>query len=66
MPVKAGARVVVFLECFVCTQEGVQKRFPGVFRYITQKNRQNKPTPLELKKFCPFCLKHTVHKERKK
>ena len=31
--------------------------------YITKKNRRNDPDRLEVKKFCPRCNKHTVHKE---
>jgi large subunit ribosomal protein L33 len=31
--------------------------------YITRKNRRNDPDRLELKKFCPFCRRHTVHRE---
>ncbi|MDA0274161.1 MAG: 50S ribosomal protein L33 [Actinobacteria bacterium] len=31
--------------------------------YMTKKNRRNDPDRLELAKFCPFCKKHTVHKE---
>ncbi|MBM3690610.1 MAG: 50S ribosomal protein L33 [Actinobacteria bacterium] len=31
--------------------------------YMTRKNRRNDPDRLELSKFCPFCKKHTVHKE---
>lgn len=31
--------------------------------YITRKNRRNDPDRLELKKFCPTCVKHTTHKE---
>nr|UFK62119.1 ribosomal protein L33 [Betula nigra] len=38
----------------------------GISRYITQKNRHNTPSRLELIKFCPFCYKHTIHGEIKK
>ena len=31
--------------------------------YITKKNRRNDPDRMELKKFCPFCRKHTDHRE---
>ncbi len=31
--------------------------------YITQKNRRNDPDRLELKKFCPRCRGHQVHRE---
>jgi large subunit ribosomal protein L33 len=29
------------------------------------KNRKNTPERIELKKFCPYCNKHTIHKEIK-
>ena len=29
------------------------------------KNKKNDPERLQLKKYCPFCKKHTVHKESK-
>jgi large subunit ribosomal protein L33 len=31
--------------------------------YITKKNRRNDPDRLEMKKFCPNCGTHRVHKE---
>lgn len=31
--------------------------------YITEKNKLNHPDRIELKKYCPRCRKHTVHKE---
>ena len=31
--------------------------------YITKKNRRNDPDRIELKKYCPNCGKHTVHRE---
>ena len=31
--------------------------------YITKKNRRNDPDRREVKKFCPRCNKHTLHKE---
>jgi large subunit ribosomal protein L33 len=33
--------------------------------YSTTKNKKSMPDRLELKKFCKFCRKHTVHKETK-
>ena len=33
--------------------------------YDTMKNKKNDPERLQLKKYCPFCKKHTVHKESK-
>ena len=34
--------------------------------YFTQKSKKVKEIKLELKKFCPWCRKHTAHKEGKK
>ena len=31
--------------------------------YITRKNRRNDPDRLEIKKFCPHCRIHQVHRE---
>ena len=33
--------------------------------YSTTKNKKTIPDRLELKKYCKFCRKHTVHKETK-
>ena len=33
--------------------------------YDTEKNKRSNPDRLEMKKFCKFCGKHTVHKETK-
>ena len=60
------ARVTVILECTRCVRNGVNKQSIGISRYITQKNRHNTPSRLELRKFCPCCYKHTIHGEIKK
>jgi large subunit ribosomal protein L33 len=54
-------RQVIFLECTECRNSGI----PGVSRYATRKNKKTTPGRLELKKFCRFERKHTVHKEVK-
>nr|YP_009578070.1 ribosomal protein L33 [Gonocaryum lobbianum]QBK32687.1 ribosomal protein L33 [Gonocaryum lobbianum] len=61
-------RVTVLLECTSCARNGVNinKGSTGISRYITQKNRHNTPNRLELRKFCPYCFKHTIHGEIKK
>nr|YP_009974140.1 ribosomal protein L33 [Marattia laxa]QNH94060.1 ribosomal protein L33 [Marattia laxa] len=59
-------RVTITLECISCDQNNSDKRFAGVSRYTTRKNRRNTPTRLELKKFCPYCSEHTIHRELKK
>nr|QHI40850.1 ribosomal protein L33 [Solanum wrightii] len=59
-------RVTVILECTSCVLNSVDKVSRGISRYITQKNRHNTPNRFELKKFCPYCYKHTIHGEIKK
>lgn len=58
---KKGNRVQVILECTEQKESGV----PGMSRYITTKNKKNTPDRLELNKYCPFCKKHTLHRETK-
>ncbi|HHP51447.1 MAG TPA: 50S ribosomal protein L33 [Moorella mulderi] len=48
-------RVQVTLECTECKRRN----------YVTTKNKKNDPERLELKKYCRFCGRHTVHKETK-
>lgn len=31
--------------------------------YSTKKNKRNDPDRIELKKFCPWCRGHTLHRE---
>nr|QXT45072.1 ribosomal protein L33 [Acronychia pedunculata] len=61
-------RARVILECTRCVRKGVNKESGarGISRYITQKNRHNTPSRLELRKFCLYCYKHTLHGEIKK
>ena len=49
------ARVKITLVCTECKQRN----------YDTKKNKKNDPERLELKKYCKFCRKHTLHKESK-
>ncbi|WP_067934915.1 50S ribosomal protein L33 [Alicyclobacillus kakegawensis] len=46
-------RVVITLACTDCKQRN----------YTTVKNKKNDPDRLELRKFCPYCKGHTVHRE---
>ena len=48
-------RVKITLACTECKQRN----------YNTIKNKKNDPDRLEMNKYCPFCRKHTVHKESK-
>ena len=50
-----GARVKVTLRCNECKQRN----------YNTKKNKKNTPDRIEMKKYCRFCRKHTVHTETK-
>ena len=58
---KKGNRVQVILECTEQRQSGV----PGIYRYITTKNKKNTNERLELKKYNPYLKRYTVHKEIK-
>jgi len=59
-----GTRLVITLECTEC-RTNEMKRSAGVSRYATKKNRKNTPERIQLKKFCPHCNIHTIHKEIK-
>ena len=59
-----GTRLVITIECTECRLNKI-KRSEGISRYTTMKNRKNTPERIELKKFCPYCNKHTIHKETK-
>jgi large subunit ribosomal protein L33 len=48
-------RTKITLECTECKQRN----------YDTDKNKTKHPDRVEMKKFCPFCRKHTIHKETK-
>lgn len=52
---KGEARGLVTLKCTVCNERN----------YREEKNSTNTKERLELKKHCPRCQKHTVHKESK-
>lgn len=45
----------VKLACSECKQRN----------YDTMKNKRNTTDRIELKKFCKFCNKHTIHRETK-
>ena len=32
--------------------------------YTTTRNKRKHPNRMEMKKFCPTCRKHTLHKQR--
>jgi large subunit ribosomal protein L33 len=45
----------IILQCTECKRRN----------YTTTKNRRTTPDKLQLKKYCPFDRKHTLHKEIK-
>nr|YP_009496519.1 ribosomal protein L33 [Actinocyclus subtilis]AWT39232.1 ribosomal protein L33 [Actinocyclus subtilis] len=59
-----GTRILITLECTEC-RTNPNKRSEGVSRYLSEKNRRNNPARLELKKFCQYCNRTTIHKEIK-
>ena len=48
-------RVNIQLQCTECKRKN----------YSTEKNKKNTTGRLEVKKYCPFDRKHTVHRESK-
>lgn len=48
-------REIITLQCTECKRRN----------YTTKKDKKAKPEKLEIKKFCKFDRKHTVHKETK-
>ncbi len=48
-------RVNLQLQCTECKRRN----------YATEKNKKNTTGRLELKKYCPFDKKHTLHRETK-
>ncbi|MGB9629290.1 MAG: 50S ribosomal protein L33 [Thermodesulfobacteriota bacterium] len=48
-------RNIIALACTECKRRN----------YSTTKNKRTTPDKLELKKYCRFCRKHTIHKETK-
>jgi large subunit ribosomal protein L33 len=55
MAKKSDIRGIIHLACTVCQER----------TYTTSKNRKNDNQRLELKKFCPRCRVHTLHRETK-
>ena len=48
-------RVKITLSCTECKQRN----------YNTMKEKKNNPDRFEMKKYCRFCKKHTLHRETK-
>ncbi|HNX02557.1 MAG TPA: 50S ribosomal protein L33 [Candidatus Cloacimonas sp.] len=47
-------RDIIILACEECKNRN----------YTTTRNKRKHPNRMELKKYCPTCRKHTVHKQR--
>ena len=52
---KAENRLVITLACTECRER----------TYTTEKNKKNDPNRLELRRHCPRCRRHTLHRESK-
>jgi len=50
---KRANRMLITLACNECRERN----------YHTEKNRQNDPDRLELRKFCPRCREQRIHRE---
>ncbi|MCH8108521.1 MAG: 50S ribosomal protein L33 [Chloroflexi bacterium] len=50
---RAETRIIINLGCVDCRER----------TYTSSKNRRNDPQRLELKKFCPRCRAHKLHRE---
>ncbi len=48
-------RITITMACTECKRRN----------YSTEKNKKNTPDRIELKKYCKFCKKETMHKETK-
>ena len=53
MEVNSHMRTMVTLACTECKRRN----------YTTTKNKATMPDRMEIKKYCPWCRQHTVHKE---
>ena len=58
---KGEARIIITLECVDCRKNDNR----NVSRYSTTKNKRNTTGKLEIKKYCRYERKHTIHKEIK-
>jgi large subunit ribosomal protein L33 len=51
----AENRPTITLACTECKER----------TYTTEKNKRNDPNRLELRRYCPRCRSHTLHRESK-
>jgi large subunit ribosomal protein L33 len=52
---RKAVRMVITLECTECRERN----------YVSEKNRRNDPNRIELRKYCPRCRTHRLHRETK-
>jgi large subunit ribosomal protein L33 len=50
---KKEERIIINLACTECRERN----------YTTTKNRRNDPDRIELRKYCPRCRVHRIHRE---
>ena len=50
---KGDNRIIITLGCTECRER----------TYTSTKNRRNDPQRLELRKYCPRCRSHVIHRE---
>jgi large subunit ribosomal protein L33 len=50
---KKAVRSHIILACTECKERN----------YVSEKNRRNDPGRMEIKKFCPRCREHKLHRE---
>jgi large subunit ribosomal protein L33 len=55
MAKKGESRVIIYLACQECKER----------TYTTEKNKKNDAQRFELRKYCPRCRTHQLHKEVK-
>jgi large subunit ribosomal protein L33 len=55
MAKKGENREIIYLACEKCKEK----------TYTSEKNKKNDTQRIELKKYCPRCRVHTLHKEAK-
>jgi large subunit ribosomal protein L33 len=52
---RGDVRIAVTLACDDCKRRN----------YQSEKSKRNDPNRIELRKYCPRCRKHTLHREAK-
>jgi large subunit ribosomal protein L33 len=58
-------RIKISLICLSCNDFLLKQKQSSSFKYHTEKNKKNTKIKIILKKYCPFCNKHTIFSESK-